>query len=293
MKFVIISIVMFCMTFIVGCSSYIIDPEEKLEKQCLASLAISDSIIVKKQVLIIAHRGESKNYPENTIPAFESAIKLKADMIEFDIWMTKDQIPVVIHDEYLGRTTDIESVFGADGKVSDYSFQEIQTLFVDGGYGFSQKFAGSLKIPSAENVIKTFSNKIGMMINIKNWDPVCVQTINQLLDKYNVSPDSVWAKTNKANNVTKYKKYKTWCTVYLENYSTLLKNEECNCAGDIYSVQYGPGINSIIEAIKSRNREIVVWTVSSEIVMQQLDSQTKLTGILVDDVSLAIQNLRK
>ena len=54
---------------------------------------------------VVAHRGYSGRYPENTASAFEAAIGASADMIELDVCLTKDRIPVVIHDQTLERTT--------------------------------------------------------------------------------------------------------------------------------------------------------------------------------------------
>ena len=57
---------------------------------------------------IIAHQGSSLELPPNTIEAFELAINQGADIIELDIWQTKDEIWTVIHDENLSRITGID-----------------------------------------------------------------------------------------------------------------------------------------------------------------------------------------
>ena len=54
---------------------------------------------------VIAHRGNSIAYPENTMEAFRSAAELGVDMIEFDVWLSADGEAVVIHDETVDRTT--------------------------------------------------------------------------------------------------------------------------------------------------------------------------------------------
>jgi glycerophosphoryl diester phosphodiesterase len=56
-------------------------------------------------LLIIAHRGDSANWPENTLPAFRAALDVGADLIELDVQMTRDGEVVVIHDPVLDRTT--------------------------------------------------------------------------------------------------------------------------------------------------------------------------------------------
>jgi glycerophosphoryl diester phosphodiesterase len=72
--------------------------------------------------LIYAHRGASKDAPENTLSSFNKAWALNADGIETDVQLTKDQAVVVIHDPTVDRTTAVR------GKVKDYSLQELLTL---------------------------------------------------------------------------------------------------------------------------------------------------------------------
>ena len=55
---------------------------------------------------VIAHRGASGFFPENTLLAFRKAIEVGADALEFDVRVTEDGIPVVIHDSTVDRTTD-------------------------------------------------------------------------------------------------------------------------------------------------------------------------------------------
>ena len=55
--------------------------------------------------LIIAHRGYSSNYPENTLAAFKAAVDIGAHMIELDVSLSEDRQLVVIHDETVDRTT--------------------------------------------------------------------------------------------------------------------------------------------------------------------------------------------
>ena len=57
-------------------------------------------------MLNIAHRGASAYKPENTLASFQKAIDLNADMVEFDIRLSKDKKIVVIHDQTVNRTTD-------------------------------------------------------------------------------------------------------------------------------------------------------------------------------------------
>lgn len=112
-------------------------------------------------VRVIAHRGFSGAFPENTLVAFEKAIDIGSDMIEFDIRFSKDGKIVVIHDPSLERTTT------GEGKVSDYTLDELKKF--DAGARFSPPFAHE-KIPTLEEVLKLAKGRIRVNIEIKNQD---------------------------------------------------------------------------------------------------------------------------
>lgn len=84
--------------------------------------------------LIIAHRGDSKNAPENTISAFQSALQRGADGIELDVRLTKDGQLVVYHDRLLGRTT------AGDGPVNHQTLDAVRRM--DAGSWFGPGFRG-------------------------------------------------------------------------------------------------------------------------------------------------------
>ena len=75
-----------------------------------------------KDLTIAAHRGDSYNYYENTMTAFKAAVEAGADMIEFDVHMTKDGVLVVMHDSTVNRTTN------GDGRISQMTLDEILAL---------------------------------------------------------------------------------------------------------------------------------------------------------------------
>ncbi|MGO9275053.1 MAG: glycerophosphodiester phosphodiesterase [Terriglobia bacterium] len=82
--------------------------------------------------MIIGHRGASGEAPENTIAAFDLAIKQHADGIEFDVRLSKDGVPVVVHDPTLWRTT------SARGRVRGRTLSELKQL--DAGSWFNRRF---------------------------------------------------------------------------------------------------------------------------------------------------------
>jgi len=108
--------------------------------------------------IIIAHRGASAYYPENTMAAFEGAVDMDAEMIELDVLMSKDGVPVVFHDALVDAHTN------GRGFVSDYPIKELQKL--DAGSWFAKKFAGE-QIPTLEKVLQFAAGKIALNIEIK------------------------------------------------------------------------------------------------------------------------------
>lgn len=74
---------------------------------------------------ICAHRGASDTHPENTIAAFREAIRLGAQMIEFDVALTKDGKLVLMHDRTIDRTTD------GSGRVEEWLLADLKKLDAD------------------------------------------------------------------------------------------------------------------------------------------------------------------
>ncbi|MCC6274909.1 MAG: glycerophosphodiester phosphodiesterase [Leptospiraceae bacterium] len=112
-----------------------------------------------KEVKVIAHRGYSSHYPENTMLAFQRAIDVKADMIELDATLTSDFIPIVIHDDTLKRTT------SGKGKVRNVSYNVIREF--DAGSWFHRDYRGE-KVPLLQDVLAHIaSSPVSLNIEIK------------------------------------------------------------------------------------------------------------------------------
>lgn len=96
---------------------------------------------------IIAHRGYSAKYPENTLAAFQAAARLPIYGVEFDVHLTKDHQVVVIHDESIDRTSN------GVGFVKDMTLEELRKY--DYGSWFSEEYAGEI-IPTLSEVLAVF-----------------------------------------------------------------------------------------------------------------------------------------
>ncbi|MGA4842654.1 glycerophosphodiester phosphodiesterase [Streptomyces sp. G45] len=97
--------------------------------------------------LVVAHRGASAYAPENTLAAIDKAAELGFRWVENDVQRTKDGVLVIVHDDNLKRTTNVEEVFPdrAPWKVKDFTAAEIAKL--DAGSWFSKKYAGA-RVPT-------------------------------------------------------------------------------------------------------------------------------------------------
>jgi glycerophosphoryl diester phosphodiesterase len=143
-----------------------------------ADLTPAQKLIATPRVLITAHRGNSSVAPENTLPAFQSALDVQADLVELDYFHSADGVPIVIHDEILDRTTDAEDVLGKTKLViGDLRLAELQKL--DVGSWFDDKFVGT-KLPTLVESLDLIQPRSVTLIERKAGDP---QTLVRLLEE--------------------------------------------------------------------------------------------------------------
>lgn len=134
---------------------------------------------------VIAHRGFSGKYPENTMLSFEKAAELPIDAIELDVHTTRDGRIVVLHDPTLDRTTD------RSGRVLDFTYEELK--HVDAGYHFDPGSKGEhpfrgkgIEVPLLEDVFKRFPG-MRFVIEIKQVMPSLEESLYRLIRKYRLS----------------------------------------------------------------------------------------------------------
>ena len=140
---------------------------------------------------IIAHRGYSAVYPENTMLAFAKAVEAGADGIETDVHLSKDGECMIIHDEDLMRTT------GLEGAVSDYTRSQLERMDAGivkrGEHGFTP-------VPSLEELLGYLADKT-LMLNIElKTLPVCYPGIEEkvadLVERHGLSSRVIYSSFN-------------------------------------------------------------------------------------------------
>jgi glycerophosphoryl diester phosphodiesterase len=113
----------------------------------------------KHQFVVIAHRGDHTEVPENTIESYKRAIKHSVDYIEIDLRTTKDSQLVIMHDESLLRMT------GINAKVSALTYDSISKLSVRDALHPER---GEYKVPTFREVLQLCKGKINIYLDFKN-----------------------------------------------------------------------------------------------------------------------------
>jgi glycerophosphoryl diester phosphodiesterase len=110
--------------------------------------------------LIIAHRGDSAHRPENTLAAFAGALEVGADLVEFDVQLTRDGQVVVIHDPTVDRTTD------GHGRVAEMTLAQIRALSA----GYPSRFGATHRgerVPALGEALALLKDRARVMVEIK------------------------------------------------------------------------------------------------------------------------------
>jgi glycerophosphoryl diester phosphodiesterase len=109
-------------------------------------------------VTLIGHRGLAARAPENTIASIEAAIRAGLSWIEFDVRLTADRVPVLLHDASLDRTTN------GTGRVAELSLEDLRS--VDAGARFDLAFAGE-RIPTLDRALDAIEGRATAVIEMK------------------------------------------------------------------------------------------------------------------------------
>lgn len=139
-----------------------------------------------KNIIVEGHRGYSSKFPENTLISFEAAMELGVDAFEFDVWLTKDKVPVLIHDGNARRTC------GVDAHVRDLTLEEVKRLDACYEAKFKDQYKNQgVTIPTLEETLQLAAQKrpdIWFGVEIKEYTEETVDITVELLKKYKVFP---------------------------------------------------------------------------------------------------------
>lgn len=223
--------------------------------------------------LILGHRGASALAPENTLAAFARAIADGADGIEFDVRLSRDGIPVVIHDDTLKRTGLMDRL------VSDLTAAELQQ--VDVGSWFARRspqspnsFSGE-SLPQLSQVFDLFSQLAGVLyVEMKcetQEGPALAAQVVRLIREYELS-DRVVVESFDLPSIQAVKQADSGIrTAALfepklsHPISTLRRLKMVDRAleiqADEIALHYTLAAGAVVESARKRGLEVVVWTV--------------------------------
>ncbi|MBS7657593.1 MAG: glycerophosphodiester phosphodiesterase family protein [Candidatus Bathyarchaeia archaeon] len=242
-----------------------------------------------KERVIIAHRGASGYAPENTLASFLKAIELNADAIECDVHLTKDGVPIVIHDEELSRTTNWK------GYIKDYYLIELKSLSAGYKSRFGNQFE-SEKIPTLKEVFEVCKNKVGVVIEIKNgpffYDRI-EEKIIELIKEFNME-DWVIISAFDHQTVKKIKKLN-------RRLVTAIIFSGCPVKPTLDALlAYADGLHlewcylkqNVIEEAEKDNLFINVWTVNNEENIKKM-LLMNVNGVITDYPDLGVKVRRE
>ncbi|ASW73050.1 glycerophosphodiester phosphodiesterase [Chryseobacterium piperi] len=177
--------------------------------------------IPEDKILVVAHRGDWRNYLENSIKAIEGAIRMGVDIVEIDLQKTKEGQLIVMHDKQLDRTTT------GKGEISETSLAEIRPLFLKNGAGMPTRE----KVPTLEEVLNFIKGKRIMLNLDKGWD--FIEEVRRLTEKTGTTEQIILKGNKRASELKKEVGKKLDHIIYMpmvwpEDYSIYKREEVIN-----------------------------------------------------------------
>ncbi len=225
--------------------------------------------------LIIAHRGAPSEGRENTIESFDKAIALGADMIEFDVRRTKDEIFIVYHDEFIQNNPVKESTFETISRIAR-----------------SQRF----HIPTVEEVLKATRGRIKLDVELK--EEGYEEEIVELVSKYFEEDEFIITSFNDASLKTIKDHFpRMWVGLLLGKFkasvrtrvSEFFPTKRCeNAKADFLGAHVKLLRFGFLGRAQRKKIPVVVWTVNDEETIWKLLRDGRVHGIVTDKTGLAV-----
>nr|WP_268257779.1 glycerophosphodiester phosphodiesterase [Thermoanaerobacterium xylanolyticum] len=236
----------------------------------------------------MAHRGDSKNAPENTLSSFKRAVDVGSDGIELDVQLSKDGYLVVIHDERVDRTTD------GIGYVKDYTLKELKRL--SAGIKFGRGYMNE-KIPTLTEVFELLENK-SILVNIEiksgliSYPGIEEKLVNCIFE-YNFE-DLVLISSFNHYSLKTVKDIEPRLNIGLLYECGLVEPWHIANRMHAYSLHpfYVNIIPEVVKGCKSNNVQLFPWTIDDEELMKNM-IRLGVDGIITNDPSKLIDLEKK
>ena len=235
------------------------------ENNCRGIINLKNNSKIKKPI-VIGHRGAKFHALENTINSIKKAIALKADVIEIDVRLTKDNIPVLIHDRKINRTTD------GKGSVSKLTLKEIKKFNLNGE-----------KVPTLNQVLRTFKD-VKFHLHLKEYK-AALPTLKLIYKNKAEDRVMIYSFNPKVLQLIKdfNPQIKTTLLYHFpyRNNLKLAKNLKLTAINPYYIF----ATERLIKKAHKLNLKVITWTVNKFDVIEKL-IEKGVDGIITDDPSL-------
>lgn len=221
-------------------------------------------------MFLIAHRGYSGNYPENTLLSFRKALEAQAKYIEFDVQYSKDKKIIIIHDFTLDRTTN------STGLVKNFTLQELKKISAGYPQRFGTKYLNEV-IPTLEEAISLCKDKANLLIEIKRENKNAIyedrleDQLLQIVSNFSYLDKVIFLSFN-LNSLVRIKKINdkamTGSLFYSLDDKAIKKSVDIGCEYIIFNYKTLHSIG-IIEKAKRSNIKIGIYTVDDIVLMRK------------------------
>jgi len=232
---------------------------------------------------VIAHRGGAGEWPEETLYAFEQAIKLGVDIIELDVHRTSDGELVLMHNKTVDETTE------GKGQIKDLTLEDIKKLHPTAKWPPDEKYK-DITVPTLQEVFEAFPN-MRMNIEIKQKEPSLVTQFCNMIEKYNMT-DKVLVASGWNDVLHDFRRQ---CPDVATS-ASVLEVAEFQALDNILKWDYRPDTDAIqwhsrfivpiitqrfVDKARSLNLKVHAWTVNEPEEMQRM-IDLGVDGIITD-----------
>ncbi len=253
----------------------------------LAYLAVSalssgvrlvDNMRMKREVSITAHRGASREAPENSLSALRRSIELKADYAEIDVHITADGVPVVVHDE------DFQRLAGLALRPGEMTLEQVRAI--DIGSRFSRAFAGE-RVATLKEAIELVRGKIKLNIELKptrtDRDEL-TRAVAKLIGDERFENECFVTSLDRQAVAAAHRENPRLRTGAIVSAAV---GDVTRLDVDVLSIRTGLITDVLLERAHAAGREVHAWTIDDPAVMGRLIDRG-VDGIITNDPATAL-----
>ncbi|OMF21435.1 glycerophosphodiester phosphodiesterase [Paenibacillus sp. FSL H8-0548] len=216
----------------------------------------------------VAHRGWSSRAPENTMAAIRLAIAdPEVEWIELDVHLSKDHVPVVIHDPTLRRTTN------GKGDVKSLTAAELTSL--DAGHWFSQKYQGE-PVPTLEQVLSEAVGHCKLNIELKTNGiryPYIEQKVLECIQAFKAEEEVIITCFHEGTLYRMRNLSKSIRTgLIIDGWRNTLPQELKELGSDFLSISYSKLNKERVALLKAAGIQVMAWTINEKRAMRKVAS---------------------